>query len=97
MLIKEQSILLTNRIGLPKSEEATKIVKDAVKEKSNIGKNMMKLGTALVIIPDPVTGAAGVPILAVGKILQSRQGASISETYRELNETLRAIRQVSDE
>lgn len=95
-LIREQSNLLTTRISLPKSQTATKLAKDAVKEKSNIGKSMLKVGTALVIIPDPITGAAGVPLMAAGKILESRQGASITETYRKLEETLKAIRHASE-
>ena len=96
-LIKEQTSLLTERIGLPKSEEATKVVKDAVKEKSNIGKNLVKVGTALIIIPDPITSAAGVPIAAVGKVLDSRQGASIAETLREFDQTIKVLRRATSE
>ncbi len=97
MLLKERANLLATRISLPKSTEATKLAKGAVKERSNIGKNMQRVGTALVIIPDPITGAAGVPLLAVGKALQLRQGTNIAETYQEFNKTMKALRGASSE
>ena len=97
MLIKERANLLASRIGLPKSTEATKLAKGTVKERSNIGKNMQRVGTALLIIPDPITGAAGVPLLAVGKALQMRQGTNIAETYQEFNQTMKALRRASSE
>ena len=90
-LIKEATRIVSTRPQPQKFSGANKAVKDVMREQSNVGKNMLKLGTALLITPDPITSAAAVPILIGGKMLHARNGANVKEVYEELRKTLNAI------
>ena len=75
-------------------DETNKCLKDLVKERGNSGKSLMKIGTALIIMPDPVTGAIGVPMLVAGKMIQNRQAANLKDVYNELNSMLSTLSSV---
>ena len=75
----------------PKLSETNKLVREIVKERSNPGKKMMKLGTALLIMPDPITDVAAVPMLILGQALSSNRGTNVSGVYEELRQSLKLI------
>lgn len=52
---------------------------------------MLKLGTALLIMPEPITGVAAIPMLLIGKMLSSNRGANVSGIYEELRKSLKVI------
>lgn len=94
-LVKDAANLLSTRPNPPNLAEANKVIKNIVRERGNTGKKMLKLGAALILIPDPITGAAGVPILVAGSLLHARQGANVKEVYNELRETIESISKAS--
>ncbi|MGI0092093.1 MAG: hypothetical protein ACREBS_10320, partial [Nitrososphaerales archaeon] len=90
-LIGEGVKIISSRPNQPKMSEANKAIRDVVRKRSNAGKNMLRLGTALLITPDPVTSAAAIPLLVGGKILHARKDANVNEVYEELRKALKAI------
>lgn len=76
---------------MPSLGKTNKILKGVVVEKKNPGKKMMKIGAALILMPDPVTGAAGVPLVLLGKAISSRTGTNIKGVYAELQKTLEGL------
>ena len=73
---------------MPNVSGTNKLIRETLKDRSDTGKKMMKLGAALVMMPEPVTSAAGVPLILVGKALSLRQTTTISGVYEELKQTL---------
>jgi hypothetical protein len=90
-LIMEAAGLLASREPPPNFSETNKLLREIIRERGDPGKKLMKLGTALIIFPDPITGAAGVPMLIIGKALSSNRGANVSEIYDELRKSLEVI------
>ena len=90
-LIKDATSLLAERKPPPSFHETNAAVKDLVKERKDNGKKLMTLGAALLIMPDPVTDVAAVPVLVAGKVLQSRHSICVKNVYDELRETLKQI------
>jgi hypothetical protein len=66
-------------------------LKDIVRERRNSGKNLMRLGAALLIIPDPITDVAAVPVLIVGKVVSARETVNIKGVYEEVRKTLSCL------
>lgn len=79
-------------LGVKKSNES---LKDLVKERKNYGAPLLKAGAVLLIIPDPITDAAAIPVLAAGKILSSRQGSNVKEVYGDLAKSLSSLKSIS--
>ena len=90
-LIKATVRIISARTPPPNLSHTNKIIHDVVRERSNPGKKMVKIGTALILLPEPVTGVAGVPILALGKALSSRQSGNLKEVYEELRNSMKVI------
>jgi hypothetical protein len=94
-LVKTATKLVSDRDLPPSSDETNSTLKSLVKSHSTTGKKLLALGTALLIMPDPITDAAAVPVLIAGKFLQSRQSANIKDVFDEARNALAAISSVS--
>ncbi len=90
-LIKDATRLLSERQKPPCFRETNTTVKDLVKQRKDTGKKLLTLGAALLIMPDPITDAAAVPVLIAGKMMQSRQAISVKNVYDEMRNTLNQI------
>jgi hypothetical protein len=90
-LIKEAASLISERDLPPSFQKTNSAVKDLVKERKDHGKKLLTLGAALLIMPDPITDAAAVPVLVAGKIMQSRHSISVKNVYDEMRQTLNQI------
>lgn len=90
-LVKDAANSLAERITLPSFRDTNSVVKDLVKERKNTGKKLLTLGTALLIMPDPITDAAAVPVLIAGKVMQARQSIGVKNVYEEMRQTLSQI------
>ncbi|HVB12852.1 MAG TPA: hypothetical protein VNE86_06940 [Nitrososphaerales archaeon] len=90
-LINDAAGIVSSRVPPPKVSETTKLVREIIKERSDPGKKMLKLGTALLIMPEPITGVAAIPMLLIGKMLSSNRGANVSGIYEELRKSLKVI------
>jgi hypothetical protein len=66
-------------------------VKDLVKKRTDHGKKLLTLGAALLIMPDPVTDMAAVPVLIAGKVLQAKHAISIKNVYDDMRQSLSQI------
>ena len=89
--MKEAAQSLSSRPSMPSLTETNKALKDVVVEKKNPGKKMMKMGAALILMPEPVTSAAGIPMVLFGKAISSRTGTNIKDVYEELQRTLKGL------
>lgn len=90
-LINNAAGIVSSRVSPPKLSEANKLVREIIRERSDPGKKMLKLGTALLIMPEPITSVASVPMLILGKALSSNRGANVSGIYEELRKSLKLI------
>ncbi|MHB1867774.1 MAG: hypothetical protein ACYCPP_02380 [Nitrososphaerales archaeon] len=90
-LINDAAGMISYRIPPPKISETNKLVREIIKERSDPGKKMLKLGTALLIMPEPITGVAAIPMLIIGKALSSNRAVNVSGIYQELRKSLKAI------
>ena len=90
-LINVAAGIISSRMPLPKLSETNKLVREIIKERSDPGKKMLKIGTALLIMPEPITGVVAVPMLILGKALSSNRGANVSGIYEELRKSLKVI------
>lgn len=92
--LKEVTNMVASRPRSLGLGETNKILNDLVKERGNSGKKMMKIGTALIIMPDPITGAIGVPLLVAGKMIDNRQSLNLKNVYEEVDRTLSSLSSV---
>jgi hypothetical protein len=76
---------------MPIAKKTKDSVREVLNETGNSGKKMMQVGAALIMMPEPVTSIAGVPILLFGKAISSNQGTNVKGVYEELSEALRII------
>lgn len=76
---------------MPSLPKTSKVVKGVVAEDKNAGKKMMKVGTALILMPEPVTSAAGIPMVILGRALSSKTGTNVKGVYEELHKTLKSL------
>ena len=90
-LINDAARMVSSRVPPPRLSETNKLVREIIKERGDPGKKMLKLGTALLIMPDPVTGVAAVPFLILGKVLSSNRGTNVREVNEELRKSLKEI------
>jgi hypothetical protein len=90
-MIKEATSLLSERKLPPSLHETNSTVKDLVKERRDTGKKLLTLGAALLIMPDPITDAAAVPVLIAGKVMHSRHPVNIKNVCDEMRQTLTQI------
>ncbi len=93
-LLKEAARSISSRPSMPCLGESNKLVKGVVAENKNVGKKMMKVGAALILMPEPVTSAAGVPMVLLGRAISSKTGTNIKGVYEELEKTLRSLTSV---
>ncbi|MHB8565955.1 MAG: hypothetical protein ACYC7D_03055 [Nitrososphaerales archaeon] len=75
--------------------ETNSNLKGLVRERKNYGDSLLKAGAILLIIPDPITDAAAVPVLAAGKILSSRQSSALKDIYTDLSKALTSLSSIS--
>jgi hypothetical protein len=87
-LITDATSLLKERTMPPSLHETNRVVKDLVKERRDSSKKLLTLGAALLIMPDPITDVAAVPVLVTGKVMQSRATINVRNVYNEMRETL---------
>jgi len=66
-----------------------------VKERKNYGDQLLSAGTVLLLIPDPVTSTAAIPVLAAGRAMKSRQSSNLKDVYKNLSETISSLASVS--
>jgi hypothetical protein len=90
-MINEAAGMVSERVKTPRLSDTSNLIREVVKERSNPGKKMLKIGTALLLMPEPITGVAAVPILVIGKALSSNRGVNVSGIYEELRKSLREI------
>jgi hypothetical protein len=91
VLVKDASSLIAERKPPSSLRESNALVKDLVKERRDTGKKLLTLGAALLIMPDPITDAAAVPVLIAGKVMQKRQSIGVKNVYDEMRQTLNQI------
>lgn len=81
--------------GLASSAAAVGPVKTMSQQdsKSGTASKLKKLGVTLIALPDPVTGAVGVPVLAAGFALEKlgRRELKIPEVTSDLAKTMREL------
>ena len=80
---------------MPGCEKAKESVSGLVRERKNYGDKLLQAGAVLLIIPDPITDAAAIPVLAAGKILSSRQSSNLKDIYSDLSKTLTSLASLS--
>ncbi|MDG6996018.1 MAG: hypothetical protein JRN52_08845 [Nitrososphaerota archaeon] len=90
-LIKEATNLISSRPKTPSLEKTNESLIGITKERGNSGSKLMKVGTAMIIMPDPVTGAIGVPVLVAGKMISNRRASNLKNVYEEVNSTLTSL------
>lgn len=90
-LLKEATRSVSSRPSMPSLGETNKLVKGVVAENKNVGKKMIKVGAALILMPEPVTSAAGVPMVLMGRVMSSKTGTNIKGVYEELEKTLKSL------
>jgi len=90
-LIKEATSLVSQRQPPPSFHETNAKLKGLVKERKDVGKKLLTLGAALLIMPDPITDVAAVPVLVAGKVMQSRHSIGVKNVYDEMRQTLNQI------
>ena len=90
-LIKEATNLISSRPKPPSLEKTNESLIEITKERGNSGSKLMKVGTAMIIMPDPVTGAIGVPVLVAGKMISNRRASNLKNVYEEVNSTLTSL------
>jgi hypothetical protein len=90
-LIKDATSLLKERTLPPSLRETNQRVKDLTKERRDSSKKFLTLGAALLIMPDPITDMAAVPVLIAGKVMQSRATINVKNVYSELRQTLNQL------
>ena len=94
-LVQEATKLLSERTKPPSLSETNRKLKDVVKHRSNPAKKLFALGTALLIMPDPITDAAAVPVLIAAKVFQSKQSSNVKDVYTELRQAMNSISSLS--
>ncbi len=81
--------------GIAMSAAAAQPAKSMSREnsKSGMASKLKKAGVTLIALPDPITGAVGVPVLAAGFALEKlgNRELRIPEVTAELASTLREI------
>ena len=87
-LIKDATSLLNDRNPPPSLRETNASLKDITKERHDTSRKLLTLGAALLIVPDPITDMAAVPVLIAGKVMQSRASIGVKNVHAELRETL---------
>ena len=90
-LIKNATGLLSERPLPPSLKSTTASLKGLTKKRSDHGKKLLALGTALLIAPDPITDAAAIPVLIAGKMLERRQTVNLKNVYEEMGRTLSSL------
>ena len=81
--------------GIAASAAVTRPVKSMSQQDTNSGmaSKLKKVGVTLIALPDPVTGAVGVPMLAAGFALEklSNRELKIPEVTADLARTMREL------
>ena len=89
----------SNRIStLPRSlgtEQTSENLRSLVRDRKNYGDQLLRAGAVLLVIPDPVTSTAAIPVLAAGKAMKSRQSCNLKDVYQNLSETVTSLARVS--
>ncbi len=90
-LIKDATSLLHERTLPPSLHETNRAMKDLTKERRDTSKKLLTLGAALLIMPDPITDVAAVPVLIAGKVMQARATINVKNVYSEMRQTLNQL------
>ncbi len=61
------------------------VIRDLVRKKGEGGDKLVKAAAILLICPDPITGAAALPLLAAAKIKSSKKSSDLSRIYESVN------------
>src|SRR5579875_232983 len=76
-------------------KETSESLKGLTRQRRNYGDSLIKAGVALLVIPDPITDAAAIPVLAAGKLLSSRQSSNLKDVYNNLSKSLSNLKNIS--
>ena len=68
---------------------------NAITKPGSIAGGMKKAGIALILTPDPITGAVGVPLVAASYAMKKREPASLSNLAEETRRVLRDLQSLS--
>jgi hypothetical protein len=69
---------------------AAESIRAAVKP-PRVASSLTKTGVALILAPDPFTGAAGVALLGASLAMKRREAAGLKELAKETADTMRAL------
>ena len=94
-LVKTATSLLSERQRMPSLAKTNSTLTGLVKNRTDHGKKLLALGTALLIAPDPITDAAAVPVLIAGKLMQRRHSSNLKNVYEEMHQTLSSLSSLS--
>ncbi len=87
--------MISNRPVLSEMRKTRQELHGLLREQWSGPKKMIKAGSLLVALPDPVTGMIGVPLLLAGIALRSRSSSNLKEVYRKGNEILTSLASLS--
>ena len=62
-----------------------------VKKRRDGGDTLVKAATVLLICPDPITGAAALPLLAAAAAKSRKKSTDLERVYRSVNEIASAL------
>ncbi len=90
--LKDVALTAKDTIKSPGLKGTNESLRSLSRERKNYGDKMLSTGIVLVICPDPITGAIGLPLIAAGKALKSRASISIKDVLKESRETATLLR-----
>ncbi len=71
--------------------KANKEIRQFSKKRREGGDTLVKAAAILLICPDPVTGAAALPLLAAAKIKSSKKSSDLQRVYESANKIITSI------
>jgi hypothetical protein len=83
--LNEYSKIAKERVSNLELGKVNSELHQLVKKKGEGGDKLVKAAAILLICPDPVTGAAALPLLAAAKIKSARKSSDLSRVYEGIN------------
>ena len=83
--LKEYSDIAKERSRALELGKANGEIHKLVKKRGEGGDRLTKAAAILLICPDPITGAAALPLLAAAKIKRSKKSSDLSRVYESIN------------
>ena len=89
--LREYSEIASERSQSLELGKANSEIHDLVRKKGEGGDKLVKAAAILLICPDPITGAAALPLLAAAKIKSSKKSSDLSRVYESINNLATSI------